>query len=99
MAAGKIDWNGSNMPINIQLAAGTINWIADGWPKKQKSSISVASGSVYIESPKTATVTTHISNAVGSSDNAFSQQNKDNHQLLVEMAAGKVVHSVREDNQ
>ncbi len=93
LAAGKINWTGSNMPVKIQLASGTIEWKADGWPKKQKSTISVASGSIYIESPKGSPVTTHISNAVGSSDNAFSAQHKDYHQLLIEMAAGKVVHS------
>ncbi len=86
------------MPVNIQLAAGTIEWKAKGWPKKSKSTISVASGSVNIESPKGATVTTHISNAVGPTENAFSEPHKDNHQLLIEMAAGKVIHSVTQED-
>jgi len=100
LAAGHIYWKKSNMPIHLQLASGTIKWEAAGWPKNQKSTISVASGSVLIESPKKATVTTHISNSIGSTNNEndFSAQHKGYHQLLIEMAAGKVIHEEEEED-
>lgn len=100
LAAGNIFWEKSNMPVHVQLASGTIKWKADGWPKNQKSTISVASGSILIESPKKATVTTHISNSIGggNDENDFSAQHKGYHQLLIEMAAGKVVHEEKEDD-
>jgi len=94
LSTGKIFWKNSDMPIHIKMAKGTINWGADAWPLNQKSNISVASGAVIIESPKNATVTTHISNPLGTANdkNDFSTQHKSYHQLLIEMASGTVIH-------
>lgn len=91
---GKIFWKKSDMPIHIKVEKGAVLWEADAWPMNQKSTISVASGSVVVESPKNASVTTHISNLEGSHNdkNDFSAQDTRYHQLLIEMAAGKVLH-------
>jgi len=94
LTRGKIFWENSNMPIQIHLEKGAIRWEASAWPQNQKSTISVASGSVIIESPKNATVTTHISHSIGTANdkNDFSTQHSGYHQLLIEMAAGEVIH-------
>ena len=92
LAAGSISWEQSNMPIHIEVAAGKVNWKADAWPKNQKSSIEVAAGSVFIQSPKKATVTTMMDTALAKEVNNFSQEKKGNHILKIEVATGKAEH-------
>ncbi len=94
-ASGSISWEKSNMPMHIELAAGKIEIDADGWPKNQKSSIEVAAGSVKIESPKKATVTTLIDSAIASEENDFSTEDKDNHLLSIKVATGSIKHKAK----
>ncbi len=92
LAAGKLEWSQSNMPIQIDVAAGKVVLKEALWPKKQSSSISVASGSIYIESPKDSPVITKVSNAVGSEENDFDKSGQDFHELKINVAVGKAQH-------
>ena len=91
LAAGQLEWTEMMMPISIKLAAGNIELETSGWPKSGSSKIEVATGNVNIKSPKSSSVSTQISKAMGTTRNDFSAPNQD-HLLKIELALGKVSH-------
>ncbi|GEM_PF-2574385 len=92
LAAGTVAWSKGEMPVQINVAAGSVKLTDMNWTSEGSSKVALSTGNVEITSPKEAQVTTKISNSVGIKKNDFTEQGK-KHTLVIQVAFGQVRHT------